>query len=219
LFSLYKGYGSIIQQKNERKLFKWHKLLFFSKVKMVFFKRGVSPLIATVLLVMITVSIGAAVMVVIQNVAQEGIKSTEEQGELVKCGTDVSVQVLPVASSYRICVRPSDDTDEIGNITLFLENTGLRDVVSWRITVIGSDGVYDSSSQGTSLAKGAIQGMRFLFNGTGTGVENISQVRLAPQISGGSGAITCIEPNLEWDNTEIQDWDLCADVNWAKNLA
>lgn len=184
----------------------------------MFFKRGVSPLIATVLLVMITVSIGAAVMVVIQNVAQEGIASTEIQGELIKCGTDVSVQVLPVASSYRICLDPSDETDEIGNITLFLENTGLRDVISWRFTVIGSDGIYDSSSQGIDLDKGAIVGMKFLFNGTGTGVENITQIRLAPQISSGTGAITCIEPNLEWENIEIEEWELCADVNWARNV-
>jgi flagellin-like protein len=182
------------------------------------FKRGVSPLIATVLLVMITVSIGAAVMVVIQNVASEGIDSANRQQELINCGTDVSAEVIPVASRYRICVSPVAESSGLGNVTLFLENTGTKDIVGWRFTVIGGMDIYDTSSQGLDLDSGEMDGMRFNFTGTGVGIANISLIRLSPQITGGaSGAITCSEPNLEWDIDAIEDWDLCTDVSWDES--
>ncbi len=186
---------------------------------MMFFKRAVSPLIATVLLVMITVSIGAAVMVVIQNVAQDGIQSTVTQNELIKCGSDVSAEVLTVSSSYRICINAIPTATTAGNFTLFLENTGLKDISAWRVMVIGESGVYDASSQGLALSKGAIAGMRFSFNGTGPNVANVSTIRLAPEIDGGgSGTITCIEPNLEFISDSIENWDLCSAVTWDNNI-
>ena len=91
---------------------------------MVFNKKAVSPLIATVLLVMIVVSIGAAVMVVIQSLTEENLQSIEAQKAVIKCGSDVSVDLITVGTSYRICTDPNATS---GTFALYIENKGEDD--------------------------------------------------------------------------------------------
>lgn len=183
-------------------------------------KKGVSPLIATVLLVMIVVSIGAAVMVVFQGLTEDSISNIQAQQQLIKCGSDVSVGIITVGDSYRICVNPTSGA--IGNMSLYIymENKGLKDISGWRFTVIGEEGVYDSSDQGSALTKGLIKAYSFTFNGTGDTVADLSKIRLSPQITGGPSnpVVTCTAPNLEWDSDQIVEFDLCNDTSWDNNI-
>ena len=183
-------------------------------------KKAVSPLIATVLLVMIVVSIGAAVMVVIQGLSEDTLASVDAQKQLIRCGTDVEVGIIEVGSSARVCFDAPPDTANNGNFTLYIENKGTRDISGWRFTVIGDDGIFDSSNQGTSLAKGEIKGFRFFFNQTGVTVAEHAKIRLYPQIPGGptNPLVTCQEPNLEWDTYEIADLNLCSALTWDDNI-
>ena len=182
----------------------------------MFNKKAVSPLIATVLLVMIVVSIGAAVMVVIQGITQEQIASTEAQQQLIACGTDVEVGLFQVGTSYRICLdEPNSDT-ELGNFSIYLENKGLKDISDWRITIVGNNSIEDQNggfdTYDMDLDTGEIK--LFEYNWTGTGV--VDKIRLSPKIPGGPAnpLVTCSEPNLEWDSEDMSGWDGCEDVTW-----
>ena len=186
-------------------------------------KRGVSPLIATVLLVMIVVSIGAAVMVVIQSLSEEQLASASAQQALIQCGVDVDLDLIEVSDSHRICVKPAT-TDVEGQVILYLENKGLKNVQGWRFTVVGASGIHDSTDQESALARSAIQGFKFNYSGTevGNGLSAIDLIRISPRVQGGATnpVVTCSEPNLEWDADDIADWSECnaSGVTWDNNI-
>ena len=177
----------------------------------MFNKKAVSPLIATVLLVMIVVSIGAAVMVVIQGISQEQIASTEAQQQLIACGTDVEVGLFKVGTTYRICLDDPTSASDQGNFSIYLENKGLKDISDWRITIVGASNVTDTNggfdTYGMDLDTGEIK--RFKYNWKSTGA--VDKIRLSPKIPGGPAnpLITCTEPNLEWDSDDMSGWDNC----------
>ena len=183
-------------------------------------KRGVSPLIATVLLVMIVVSIGAAVMVVIQSLSEEQLASASAQQALIQCGVDVDVGLIEVSDSTRICINaPNSGT---GNVTLYMENKGLKNIQGWRFTVVGANGIYDVTDQGTALSRGTLQGFSFTYDTStvGTGISSVDLIRLSPRVEGGATnpVVTCSEPNLEWDADEIVDWNFCNSTTWDDNI-
>ena len=179
-------------------------------------KKAVSPLIATVLLVMIVVSIGAAVMVVIQGLSEETIASTERQQQLLECQTDVVVDVS------NACITPVNETNGTGVVALRLENSGFQDINGWRFTVFGMD-VYDTTAQGSALLTGEIKEYKFVIDdgdpqlgNVGVGLNNISTVRVSPRIPGDGATplVTCRIKALEWDLDVLEQWDDCNDVFW-----
>ncbi|MBN2367693.1 hypothetical protein JXC34_01645 [Candidatus Woesearchaeota archaeon] len=175
-------------------------------------KKAVSPLIATVLLVMIVVSIGAAVMVVIQGLTEEQLQATEVQSQVIKCANDVSVGIFTESDSYMMCMDSPSASDDLGNFSIYMENKGLKDITDWRVTVIGASGVNDTNGGFVALSKNQLK--LFKFNWTGTGTP--SKLRIAPKTAGGggSGPVTCEEPNLIWDSDFLTDLDDCDDVTW-----
>ena len=179
-------------------------------------KKAVSPLIATVLLVMIVVSIGAAIMVVIQGITQEQLQSTEAQQQLIKCGTDVNVGLLTVNEAYRICIFKPDNLTG-GNLKLYMENKGIRDIADWRFRVIGDNNISDTDGGYAPLSKGSVRGFSFDFSqSVGMYVTNVQKITIAPKIPGGPSnpTVTCSEPNLECDYTAIQEFSECGNVTW-----
>ncbi len=178
-------------------------------------KKAVSPLIATVLLVMIVVSIGAAVMVVIQGLAQEGIQSTQAQQQLIKCGSDVELSVFTVGTSYRICLNRTSSTGDT-SFGILLENKGLQDVSGFKLSIISDIISNEDDTTYSSIDKGEIQGLMFGLNSSGT----ISKIILSPKIPGGPNnpTVTCSEPNLEWDEEEIEMFTECNATTWANNF-
>jgi flagellin-like protein len=177
-------------------------------------KKAVSPLIATVLLVMIVVSIGAAVMVVIQGVYQEQEGTIQTQQQFIKCGVDVETKILSTGNNFRVCLENQSAAGDqnVGNFTVFIENSGIRDISDWRFRVI-ADNVYDQNGGYSSIDKGIVDKFTFSFNVSG----DITQVVLMPQIPGSQNnpIVTCSEPNLVWDSEDIEGLDDCNDVTWT----
>ncbi|MFH2020536.1 MAG: archaellin/type IV pilin N-terminal domain-containing protein [archaeon] len=169
-------------------------------------KKGVSPLIATVLLVMIVVSIGAAVMVVIQGLTDEQIGNIKYQQEAIKCGTEIKTEILQVASTNRACVADTNTS-----FVIQLQNTGQKDISNWNLLVVG-DTVELNENKGTFFAKGNVSSYKFNF----TQVDNIQKIVLYPKIPGSAGDrnIPCSMPNLEWESSDIEDMDKCDSVSW-----
>ena len=174
------------------------------------YKRGVSPLIATVLLVMIVVSIGAAVMVVIQGLSEEQLQNIETQQDLLRCGTDVDVSLVKIGSDYRIC---RNVTDAVGNITLFMENTGQKDITGFKVIVYGTNGFSSQTYTSQSLNKGETKLLMFNFSGVGNTNTDLDKIEINPQISGRE-TVTCKLPVLEFDEEFLDSLDACTAVDW-----
>ncbi len=174
-------------------------------------KKAVSPLIATVLLVMIVVSIGAAVMVVIQGVYQEQEGTIQTQQQFIKCGVDVETKVLSVNDKYRVCWEQYGENNG-GKFAIQLENTGIKDISDWRFRVIGNT-IIDGNGDFEGLDKGTVDSFEFNFTEVS---GNVSKIQLMPQIPGSqqNPIVTCNEPNLEWDGDDLSDLDNCSDVSW-----
>jgi hypothetical protein len=169
---------------------------------------------------MIVVSIGAAVMVVIQGLSEENLQSIESQKRILRCGTDVSAEILTVGSKYRMCINHTAGNN--GTVAYFIENTGIRDINGWRITAIGDAGVFSANYDSTTylLNKGDIRGYRFNYTDVGTGTTEVDKIQIFPRIEGAPGneIVSCQEPNLEFDEDFIDNLDACADVTWEDGL-
>jgi flagellin-like protein len=181
------------------------------------YKKAVSPLIATVLLVMIVVSIGAAVMVVIQSLAGEGMESITSQQAIMACSSDVQVEFLTVGDSFKICVD-APTTGGNGTFALYLDNSGLRDISDWRFRVVGTEGIMDLDGGFEALPKGSIKLYVFPINETvgADDITKIQQIVLYPKITGNANnpSVVCKKPNLVWDEDRIPEFDTCASQSW-----
>ena len=175
-------------------------------------KKAVSPLIATVLLVMIVVSIGAAVMVVIQGLTEEQITNVETQSDLIACGSEVDVDLVEIDNNYRICTNVSDASS---NITLYLENSGLKDITGFKVIVYGADGFSSMTytSTAATLDKGEIKLLAFNFSSVASTYTELDRIEINPQVTGRE-TVTCKEPNLQFDEEFLDALDACSAVTW-----
>jgi flagellin-like protein len=177
-------------------------------------KRAVSPLIATVLLVMIVVSIGAAVMVVIQGLNEEQLQNIQTQEDLLSCSTDVSVKIWEVSNKPRVCLEVVQGS--YINITVLMENTGQKDIESFKVLGFGDDGYDTSTWNSYTLAKNAISKFEFKISRVGnTSRGVVDKIVIAPQITG-TETVTCELAELTFDEVEIDSLQLCnaTSVNW-----
>ena len=178
-------------------------------------KRAVSPLIATVLLVMIVVSIGAAVMVVIQGLTEEQIQVISTQSDLLKCGTEVEIGLIEVDSVYRFCRSITSQTN--GTVSLLMQNTGQKAITGFRVDIIGDLGYNSTTYSSAALAKNELKGFRFDFGGVGATTTALSKVTFSPQITA-QDTVTCKEPNLEFDETFLDRLNDCGTVTWDDSI-
>lgn len=107
-------------------------------------KKGVAPLIATVLLIAFTVSIGVLVV----NWGRDYIETTtsdtsDKVSSDLSCNMDISIEVKEISNTKKICYNGTAKT-----IELMLENTGREDIAGIRIIAIDSD---DGISQHDNL--------------------------------------------------------------------
>lgn len=163
-------------------------------------KRGVSPIIAAVLLVVITIAIGATTMAFIRGLSDQNLASAQEKSAKIKCGTDVKVEVLSISSDYKIC-----DTFESLNVTL--KNTGSIDIKYFELTVLGdgTDGymVNNSNTSASKFEKNSISKFNIAFTNNsalGTPAEYV----LSPVIQGEPGQdIICSDSPIKWDADDV----------------
>ena len=168
-------------------------------------KRGVSPLIATVLLVMIVVSIGAAVMVVIQGLSEEQIQTIEHQREVLKCSGEVDIQIVKVSTNYRLCKNTTE-------IVLQMENKGLLDIAAFDVLVIG-DTIIRTENVGNKFSKGNFSTYAFTYNTTANPVK----VAILPRIGGtaaSTDAVVCEEQDLIFESEDLDSMITCATTGW-----
>ncbi|MEM3374423.1 MAG: archaellin/type IV pilin N-terminal domain-containing protein [Candidatus Woesearchaeota archaeon] len=173
-------------------------------------KRGVSPLIATVLLVMIVVSIGAAVMVLIQGINQESIDATTKQQGILRCTSDVELTPITLGNKYRICINDSV-------FAISLENKG-QDISDFRI-VFFADNIITIDGKTAGVSKNSFVDLKYDISSINN-YSKIEKIKLYPKIPGNAGSqiISCDEPNLEWTKEQIKYFSNCNTTTWDDNI-
>ncbi|MFH0876570.1 MAG: archaellin/type IV pilin N-terminal domain-containing protein [archaeon] len=133
-------------------------------------KRGVSPLIATVLLMLIVVTIGAAVMLVLKGLTEENLEKAKDKADMV-CDTNVDFEIVKINGYNQVCSGS-------GYFDIILRNKGNKDIVGFKYTVLGGQ-IYNND---TSIALGIseITNLNITYNPGSIGV--VRQIMIYPII-------------------------------------
>ncbi|MFH1053296.1 MAG: archaellin/type IV pilin N-terminal domain-containing protein [Candidatus Woesearchaeota archaeon] len=158
-------------------------------MKKRFSKKGVSPLIATVLLISFAVALGAIVMSWGRNYVQDVTEDTYGFSAELKCD-DVMIDIVNIGGRKDICYT--------GNAIQFtLENNGMQ-IIDLKLSIVGEDGV---SNEVLGLANPLDSGMVLkhpltaLTNVVGT----INHIKIIPEIMVDGQSHYCISSAEEID--------------------
>ncbi|MBL7054986.1 hypothetical protein ISS05_04480 [Candidatus Woesearchaeota archaeon] len=141
-------------------------------------KKAVSPLIATVLLVMIVVTIGSLMATWVKTYVDQNIAYAEEKTTgPFKCTNEVFFDILTVDNKVQIC---DNFTSNSSNNTIYftLENKGTIDLM-FNLMLIGNINI-DSANLNTTLAIDNIFNYNYTYKNT-TG--ELIQAKISPIIT------------------------------------
>jgi flagellin-like protein len=171
----------------------------------IFSKKGISPIIATVLLVVITIAIGATTMAFIRSLTDTQLESAKVQGSRLTCGSEVQLEIPIVSSKYKICYY-----NTTGAISMLLHNTGSKDVKGFSLTTILSNGTVMTTDFDDPATDTIVRNEYKSFNLTPSPevdytTANVTQWRIEPMIQGDPGKelTTCSDSAILRDNDEI----------------
>jgi len=153
-------------------------------------KKAVSPLIATILLIVFSIALGAVVM-------SWGEAYIEEKAEFVKgaqetvAGCDAAlIKIIKVGGVPQICVR--DDVIEV-----FMENGPNTDIYDVHARIIGTDGIATRESVlSEPLLPSDARKVMFRFEPVG----QIRQVKLTPMVLRAGALTPCTEKGVIVEN-------------------
>lgn len=157
-------------------------------------KKGMSPLIAAVLLMVVVVGIGAVVTGIVRSQVTTDKQTIERKSTDVECSTQIVISVPTYNDDFRLCV---DETNRYVNFTV--ENTGSMTVDEFQIKVFGATGFAENDSIIPSgLAPGQAESNYAAYYDTDVG--NVEQVLIVPKkkVTGESSKIFCSEAQLRF---------------------
>ena len=157
-------------------------------------KRGISPLIATVLLIAFAVALGAIVM----NWGRSYVEETARQSAItsdtkVTCAQQVRLDVVQVNRVPRICYN-----EDAGNIEITLQNRGEVDILGMLFNVLGEDGATTEESDFV-LARSRIRKFDIEYDRSEFGEIEFVQVVPMVQVTGSAVPAECSDSNLQWE--------------------
>jgi flagellin-like protein len=160
-------------------------------------RRAISPLIATVLLIVVVVGIGAVITGIVRDYVAGSKETVSSKDEMMSCSRDVVVEVLEIDKVPQVCSGS-------GYVDIVLENTGGADVDDMQLVVIGDSGIYtnDSVSGGDPFNMGETQEFNGTFDPASVGV--VEQVKFVPKLkkSGKAGYNFCFDVAVTYEGLE-----------------
>lgn len=172
-------------------------------------KKGVSPLIATVLLIAFSVALGAVVM----NWGTSYVRDTSEASEAnsddkVMCSTVVDVEFTEVNGVKRVFY-----SNGTANITLIIgvRNTGNQDINGFYVSMIGNTDIrtekYEFNS-GSILLKGYAKSFNQVFNDSITVTEYLTGdklvgIELVPFTMVNGREVTCAGKSIKLNAIDL----------------
>jgi len=140
-------------------------------------KRGISPLIATILLIAFAIALGLVVMnwgkSYIEEKAEFSAGATDSSG----CGL-VELSVIKVAGRDKICYNPNDNSIEV-----FFENGADAKITDLQVRVIGGQGIKTLDSVLDKPIEQSVSAqVRFNYP---SGLGDVQQLKMTPVIGDG----------------------------------
>lgn len=144
-------------------------------------RKGLSPLIAAVLLIVVVVGIGAVVTGIVRNYVTENKQIITEKASDMKCGVEVSLTVPTVADELRIC------HDGVDTVNFTVENSGSATVDDLQVKFFGTGGfdANDTVITDVTLADpdGSFDaGNTEVFSVDYSGIGTLQQVKIVPRV-------------------------------------
>lgn len=166
-------------------------------------KRGVSPLIAAVMLMVLTVVVGALIMNWVNRYVKEQVESGDQktQGEMV-CGQDVRFNLFNIDGDVLFCANESSSGVNYTEFTI--ENGPSKKLEGVRVRVINSDGTVCDSENSTEIGIAAAQKIHVVYDGTAC--DSPTVFRIFPLVS----TTDIADPVVCTDNyIDVNNWDPC----------
>jgi flagellin-like protein len=159
-------------------------------------KKGISPLIATVLLIAFAVALGAVVMNWGRSYTDKITGDTEAQSDTtITCALDVNLKPTYINKIRKICFDSSAN-----QITAILENTG-KELTGVKIVAIGATSLVNYE-QNQSIRKGDVVKFTLSYDEATNGT--LEQLMFTPKlkIDGIAGDTLCPDGALAVENIE-----------------
>lgn len=143
-------------------------------------KKGVSPLIATVLLIAFTVALGAVVMNWGRTYVEETAEFSRQKSTTeIKCSTDVKLDFIKIKDTEMVCFN--ETTTGVLNFTI--ENSGTAEIFNLQVNIIGdlNINITEINLENNSIKRAQIYRGSVSYPISGTDdVGTIQQVRIIP---------------------------------------
>jgi flagellin-like protein len=153
-------------------------------------KKGVSPLIATILLILMSVGMGVAVMSWGEEYIEEKAEFVQGVQETITSCDTVALSVVRIGGADQMCV--------LGDVVKGLIDNGPdANVQSIHARIIGQGGIsVDESILDAPLPRGSAAQVVIEAGNVGT----ISQIKLTPSIMMGGKSVVCTKQALSVEN-------------------
>lgn len=165
-------------------------------------KKGVSPLIATVLLIAFAVALGAVVMNWGTNFVKEQTQKTEDTTNTkLGCALRVSLKISEIDSTPQLCYGGGG---EAGYIEMRLDNNDETTAIgALSVSVGGEKGVYNNESINTTIPIGLSAFVNLSYSYASYG--KIKTVKIVPQIRIGGTLVSCGGSSLQKSGSELRN--------------
>ncbi len=165
-------------------------------------KRGVSPLIATVLLIAFAVALGAVVMNWGRSYVQETAEDVRTKSDRdVECSQDVKIEVQKIDDVPQMCYGGESAT---GFLDFTIYNSGHKDIESLTVSIIGKTDIYTNTSvNGTAMNKGHLVRKNMSYDYSTYGA--IQLVKIVPEVKIGGVLTPCSGNALEKGTTDLRN--------------
>ena len=138
-------------------------------------KKSISPLIATVLMIVFTVSLAITVTTWGRQLIMGTAKDVEQQTFVdIICGLDVRIDVVDVTGERQLCYDETSD-----NLKITIENGPDKEIIGLQVVIISEDSVVSQLVE-ENFARADIKKVSVNYDG----LTPIQGVRLMPQIQG-----------------------------------
>ena len=142
-------------------------------------KRGLSPLIATILLIALSITIGAIISTFSNNFAQKSSELGDQYTLSNKCqNIDLTIS-RSFDEEYRVCFNSTNPS-----LTLVATNSGTINVDGFKVMLADRNfNSYEYEFKNISLLSGKYNTLNFDINSTFASVDDIQEIRLIPYVT------------------------------------
>lgn len=168
-------------------------------------KKGVSPLIATVLLIAFAVALGAVVMNWGRGYVEDTAAFAREKSDTeVKCSMDVRMSIGKLDKEQVICYNVTDieDPNENGTVYFLLENGPSVELEGLQVRLIGNgtNDPFIAELENLTIKKAYSRYINVTYDDDE--LEHIKQIKIIPQIKSQGKLIYCPDNALTIDDLE-----------------